>query len=112
MIDLLQVCDAKAEFPSRCDVSGLAEEQVFRGVVIVVLAFGSNTFRVVQPQGRRSAFATRFFNGLQFDGIHSDWVGRHQESAGWIDEILNLRERPAMPYLTHAVHDMQHGFRP
>ena len=29
-----------------------------------------------------------------------------------IDEVLYLRQRPAMPYLPHAVHDVQHRFRP
>src|SRR5882762_3100497 len=111
VIDLLQVCDAKAELTSRCNMSWLAEEQVLRRVTIKVITVCCDAVRIVLPQGRCAPFAALRFNGLQFDGVQCDWIGCYEENAGLIDEILNLGQRSAMPYLTHAVHDMQDSLR-
>src|SRR5882672_447135 len=107
VIDLLQVSDTKAEFPSRCYMSRLTEEQVFRGVVKKLIVACCDAVGIVLPQGRCTSFAALLFKGLQFDGIESDWIRCRQENAGLIDEILDLGERPAVPYLPHAVHNMQ-----
>ncbi len=98
VIDLLQVCDAKAELPSRCNMSWLAEEQVFRRVMIKVIIVCCDVVRIVLPQGRYAPFAALRFNGLQFDGVQCDWIRCYEENAGLIDEILDLGERAAVPY--------------
>jgi len=49
MIDLLQICDSKAEFPGGCDVSRLSEEQIPGGIVKEHIAIRCDTARVVLP---------------------------------------------------------------
>src|SRR5258705_255305 len=64
VIDLLQVCDAQAELSSRCHMSWLAKEQIFRRVMIKVIIVFCDAVRVVSPQGRCAPFAAFRFNGL------------------------------------------------
>ena len=65
MIDLLQICDAKTEFPRRCNVSWLAKEQIFGRVVIKIIVVCGDAVRIVLPHGRRTPFAALLFNRLQ-----------------------------------------------
>jgi hypothetical protein len=64
VIDLLQVRDAKAELSGCCNVSGLAEEQVFRRVMIKVMTVCCDAFRIVLPQGGCALFTALLFDGL------------------------------------------------
>ena len=79
--------------------------------MIKVIVVCGDAVRIALPQGRRAPFAALLFNRLQFDGVQSDWIRCCEQNAGLIDEILDLGQRSAMPYLTHAVHDMQHSLR-
>jgi len=49
MIDLFQVGDAKPEVPGCHNVSGLAIEQILRGVAMKFLGVGGNAIRIVLP---------------------------------------------------------------
>ena len=110
MIDLFQIRDSKPKVTGRRNVSGLAIEQVLRGVAMKFLGVGGNAIRIVLTQRRRTPLAPRLFNRLQFDRVHRDRICRRQQNAGLIDKVLHLGERTAMPYLPHAVHDMQYRF--
>jgi hypothetical protein len=50
VIYLLEISDAETELPGCCDMSWLAEEQVFRRVTIKFPTVFSNAIRIVLPQ--------------------------------------------------------------
>jgi hypothetical protein len=49
MIDLFQVGDTKPEVPGCRNVSGLAIEQILRGITMKFLGVGGNAIRIVLP---------------------------------------------------------------
>jgi hypothetical protein len=49
VIDLFQVGDAKPEVPGCRNVSGLAIEQILRGITMKFLGVGGNAIRIVLP---------------------------------------------------------------
>src|SRR5437588_9285349 len=112
VIDLLQVCDSESELSSRRYMSWLTVEQVFCCVVIKLITARCDAVGIMQPQGRRTTFDAFFFNCLQFDRVHSNWIRGHEEDARLINEIPDLSEGSAVPHLPHSVHDMQHRLRP
>ncbi|SRR6476620_7539577 len=110
MVNLLQLGDTKAQLPCRCNVSWLTEKQIFRRIVKEYPAVWRDAFWIVLPQGRNATFMPLLFDCLEFDGVHGDGIGSDQEHSRLIDKVLHLCERPAMPHLPHAVHDVQYSF--
>ena len=110
MVNLLEIGNAETELPRRCNMSGLAEEQILGGIVKKNPIVRREAARIVLPQGWGAAFTAFLFNRLQFNRVHSYGVRRDQENSRLLDESLDLGKRPAMPYLPHSVHNVQHGF--
>src|SRR5579871_6567725 len=108
MVDLLQVADAEAEFSGRRNVSRLPKEQILRSVVKKNVGIRGDAAGIVFPHRRGAVFATFLLDRLQFNRVHRNRVRRNHQDPRLVDEILDLRERAAMPNLPHAVHDMQH----
>ena len=80
--------------------------------MIELFAIAGDALGILLPQRWSSLVLTLLFNRLQFDGIHCHRIRRHQQNAALIDEILNLGQRATVPYLSHAIHDVQHRLRP
>lgn len=111
MLDLLQVGDTEAQFSRGCDVSRLAEEQILSGIVKENVRIGCDAGGIVLPQGRSAVFAAFLFDRFQFNRVHRYRIGTNDQYPGLLDKVLDLRERPAMPNHSHAVHDVKNGFR-
>src|SRR5215469_13683631 len=101
MINPLKVRDSETEFTGFGDVSRLPIEQILGGIVEEHVHVWSDTAGIVLPQRRDAVFLAFLLDGFQFNRVHRHRIGRHQENSGLLDKALDLRERPAVPYLAH-----------
>ncbi len=111
MIDAVEVSDAQAQLSRGRDMSGPAIEQVLFWIVVKLLTVAGDAVGIVLPDGRYAFFAPLLFDGLQFDRVDRHRVGTEVENSRLIDKILDLSQRASVPYLAHAIHDVQYRFR-